>query len=152
MLVTSVPTELGTFRCTQWTRGARVGIVRSIFPGLHTSTKTKKKETMKFLYPSQLFMFDGCLSRTVSPITNRYSFHPRFFLASYWFFFNRILLSKGKKSFFLFIFCVSFASSFLKGFFLRSDNSLIYFHLEGFFRIEWKWKFRRGNKSSGFGV
>ena len=136
MLVTSVPTELGTFRCTQWTRGARVGIVRSIFPGLHTSTKTKKKETMKFLYPSQLFMFDGCLSRTVSPITNRYSFHPRFFLASYWFFLIEFYFRKEKRAFFFSFSVCSFASSFLKGFFLRSDNSLIYFHLEGFFRIE----------------
>lgn len=66
-------------------------------------------------------MFDGCLSRTVSPITNRYSFHPRIchnFLRTGFFLIvvYRIRLSKGKKSFFLFMlillliffFCVLF--------------------------------------------
>ena len=53
-------------------------------------------------------MFDGCLSRTVSPITNRYSFHPLISLSSYWIFFILLSKAKGKKNFFLFIFCALF--------------------------------------------
>lgn len=76
---------------------------------------------------------------------------PEFVLSSYRFFFYCCLsnstFERKKRAFFsnssshfLFL-CALSLLHFWKDFrFLRSDNSLIHFHLEGFFRIEWKWK------------
>lgn len=104
-------------------------------------------------------MFDGCLSRTVSPITNLPSFHPRictffvqvFFLIVVY----RIRLSKGKKELFYLILLLILFFCVLFRFFIFERIFAFLGVTTALSTFIWKVSSgsnESGNKSSGFGV